>query len=163
VGFAMGTRNTPDGRLGGFLVFLLTLGLGSMIGGAGLFIRRARAGQFAQASEEEGEAPGPEKPFARPWLYANIAGFLGGILAFLLLRMADMEAQERRTIESWFGAVVGLSIVSFSLRAIHTGSVPNEDDRYFRSRNPFRFWAVVALSLLMGIAVTVLGVAGIAK
>jgi hypothetical protein len=170
VGFVMGPNNSPDGRLGGFFIFVLTLGLGSMIGGASLFIRRRKPGKdspsLADGESErasELDATQSDKPFARPWLYVNFIGFFGGIVAFLLLWKFDLDLQQRGLMENWIGAAVGISIVSFSLRAIYIGSVPNEDDPYLRSRNPFKYWAVVAFSLLIGIVVTLMGILGIAN
>jgi hypothetical protein len=77
IGFVTGPESTLDGRIGGFFILLLGIGLGFMVMGVYLFIHRERPTQdpASSADSDSETSDAPYKPFERLWQNATIVTF----------------------------------------------------------------------------------------
>jgi hypothetical protein len=159
VGFVIGAENTADGRIGGFFILLLTIGLGFMFLGLSLFIHRGEPVKDRLSPvEDESDDNYPYKPFEKVWQNATIGCFFGALIAVFVYRLFGLDLHWLRQIEHLIAVAFGLSVASFGLLGIYTGRVSHEDGTYSRSNNPFVYWVMVAASLIVGIGAILFGI-----
>lgn len=161
-GFVMGPENTADGRIGGFFILLLTIGLGFMFLGISVFIHRGGPGKDRLSpAENESDDNHSYKPFERLWQNATIGCFFGALIAVFVYRLFGLDLRWLRQIEHLIAVGFGLSFASFGLLGIYTGRMSHEDGTYSRSNNPFMYWVMVAASLLVGIGAILVGIGAV--
>ena len=157
-GFVTGPETTTEGAVGGFFVLLLGIGLGLMVLGISLFIRRDRPASRKASDPERRRRDSPARPLERVWHYGNIGYIAGVFLAVVVVWMVGMDARRWRHLEQVIGIAVALPFVSLGLLGLYAGKMSDEGDRYTRAKNPVIYWMLIALSLSVGTGATVFSI-----